>query len=711
MKRDDLEMADTLIIVESPAKARTISKFLSNRYQVKATMGHIRDLPKSQFGIDVDHDYQPKYITIRGKGELLKELKAAAKKAKRVFLATDPDREGEAISWHLASVLGIEPGQECRIEFHEITEKAVKEALQHPRAIDLCYVDAQQARRVLDRIVGYQLSPLLWRKLRYGLSAGRVQSVAVAMITDREQEISSFQPEEYWSLEVRCNKELKAIRARLFEIKGEKPVLCSREDVDKLIDTLEPTCEIVAYKKGIRQRLPAAPFTTSTLQQEASRKLGFTARKTMMLAQQLYEGVELGPEGPVGLVTYIRTDSTTISDMAFAQVTEYLLNTYGAEYTIENKRSFTNKKGAQEAHEAIRPTDVKRDLNELSSYLSRDQYKLYKLIWERFTASQSAAALYDYVTADLRNVDAIFRLNGSVQTFPGFLLIMKNEEEDTEDNLGFLPQLEIGQKVPAGEWVPEQHFTQAPARYNEALLIKTMEELGIGRPSTYAPTIDTILKRGYVERKEKRFYPTELGVAVTDMLREYFATVIDTEFTADLENKLDQVEAGELPWTEAIHDFYHPFSAQLIEAEKNIPVQEVEDVVTDEICELCGRNMVIKRGRFGSFLACPGYPECKNTKNIVVSLDIPCPLCKTGQLIERRSRKGRSFTGCSRYPECQYVSWDKPVKKECPVCGNFGMSKKIQKKKGIAVYRCLLPDCEGHLELALEDTNEDGETV
>jgi len=702
-------MADILIIVESPAKARTIARFLSNRYQVKATMGHIRDLPKSQFGIDVENHYQPKYITIRGKGELLKELKSAAKKAKRVYLATDPDREGEAISWHLAGVLGIDPGQECRIEFHEITEKAVKEALHHPRPIDLCYVDAQQARRVLDRIVGYQLSPLLWRKLRYGLSAGRVQSVAVAMITDRELEITSFVPEEYWSLEVRCSKETMAIHAKLIEVKGEKPRLTCREDVDKLISALEPMCEIVAYKKGIRQRQPSAPFTTSTLQQEASRKLGFTARKTMMLAQQLYEGIELGPEGPVGLVTYIRTDSTTISDIAFDSVKEYIQNTYGSEFTIDNKRVFANKKGAQEAHEAIRPTDVKRNLNQLSAFLSRDQLKLYRLIWERFTASQTASALYDYVTADLKNADAIFRLNGSVQTFPGFLIISKSEEEEIEDNLGFLPQLEIGQKIPAGEWVPEQHFTQAPARYNEALLIKTMEELGIGRPSTYAPTIDTILKRGYVERKEKRFYPTELGSAVTDMLREYFATVIDTEFTADLENKLDQVEEGELPWTEAIDDFYLPFSIQLSEAEKNIPVQEVEDEVTDEICELCGRNMVIKRGRFGSFLACPGYPECKNTRNIVVSLDIPCPLCKEGQLIERRSRKGRTFTGCSRYPNCQYVSWDKPVKRECPICGNLGMSQKIQRKKGIIVYRCLQPDCEGLLEVELEDTSEDGE--
>jgi DNA topoisomerase-1 len=702
-------MADILIIVESPAKARTIARFLSNRYQVKATMGHIRDLPKSQFGIDVENHYQPKYITIRGKGELLKELKSAAKKAKRVYLATDPDREGEAISWHLAGVLGIDPGQDCRIEFHEITEKAVKEALQNPRPIDLCYVDAQQARRVLDRIVGYQLSPLLWRKLRYGLSAGRVQSVAVAMITDREQEIASFVPEEYWSLAVHCSKEMTAIRAKLIEIKGEKPILSCREDVDNLINTLGPVCEIVAYKKGIRQRQPAAPFTTSTLQQEASRKLGFTARKTMMLAQQLYEGIELGPEGPVGLVTYIRTDSTTISDMAFDSVKEYIHNTYGSEFTLENKRVFANKKGAQEAHEAIRPTDVKRNLYQLSDFLSRDQLKLYRLIWERFTASQTASALYDYVTADLKNADAIFRLNGSVQTFPGFLIIVKSEEEEIEDNLGFLPQLEIGQKIPAGEWVPEQHFTQSPARYNEALLIKTMEELGIGRPSTYAPTIDTILKRGYVERKEKRFYPTELGSAVTDMLREYFATVIDTEFTADLENKLDQVEDGELPWTEAIDDFYLPFSVQLSEAEKNIPVQEVEDEVTDEICELCGRNMVIKRGRFGSFLACPGYPECKNTKNIVVSLDIPCPLCKEGQLIERRSRKGRTFTGCSRYPNCQYVSWDKPVQRECPICGNLGMSQKIQRKKGTIIFHCLQTDCEGLLEVELEDTNEDGE--
>ena len=702
-------MADTLIIVESPAKAKTIGRFLSNRFQVKATMGHVRDLPKSQFGIDVENHYQPKYITIRGKGELLKELKTAAKKAKRVFLATDPDREGEAISWHLAGVLGIDPNQDCRIEFHEITEKAVKEALQHPRPIDLCYVDAQQARRVLDRIVGYQLSPLLWRKLRYGLSAGRVQSVAVAMIMDREQEITSFIPEEYWSLEVHCSRDVHGIRAKLVEVQGEKPKLTSQAEVQRLVETLEPLCEVVSYKKGVRQRQPSAPFTTSTLQQEASRKLGFTARKTMMLAQQLYEGIELGSEGPLGLVTYIRTDSTSISDSAFESAQEFISKTYGAEYSVASKRVFSSKKGAQEAHEAIRPTDVNRKPEQMSAFLSRDQLKLYRLVWERFVSSQAAAAQYDYVIADLKNSDAIFRLNGSVLSFAGFLIIMKNEEDETEDNLGFLPQLEIGQKIPAGEWVPEQHFTQAPSRYNEALLIKTMEELGIGRPSTYAPTIETIIKRGYVERKEKRFFPTELGSAVTEMLREYFASVIDTDFTASLESKLDQVEEGDLPWTEAIDDFYHPFSAQLEEAEKNIPVQEIEDEVTDEICELCGRNMVIKRGRFGSFLACPGYPDCKNTKNIVVSLDIPCPLCKVGQLIERRSRKGRYFTGCSLYPECQFVSWDKPVKKVCPVCGNLGMTQKILRKKGLILYHCIQPNCEGTLEEALEDANEDGE--
>ncbi len=696
-------MADTLIIVESPTKARTISKFLSNRYQIKATMGHIRDLPKSQFGVDIENNYQPKYITIRGKGDLLKELKIAAKKAKRVYLATDPDREGEAISWHLANVLGLDPASVCRIEFHEITEKAVKEALNHPRPIDLCYVDAQQARRVLDRIVGYQLSPLLWRKIRYGLSAGRVQSIAVALISDREQEILAFTPEEYWSLEVHCSKDVRAIKAKLVEVRGEKPILRCESDVQALIQEFDDECEVVSYKKGQRLRQPSAPFTTSTLQQEASRKLGFTGRKTMLLAQQLYEGIELGKEGPVGLITYIRTDSTMISNAAFAMAQEYLRNQLGLDYGIEQKRLFTGKKGAQEAHEAIRPTEISRKPDELKDYLNRDQYKLYRIIWERFLASQAAAAVYDYVTADLKNNEAIFRLNGSVIQFPGFLSITKGEEEESEDNLGFLPFLDVGQKVPAGEWVPEQHFTQAPPRYNEALLIKTMEELGIGRPSTYAPTVETIIKRGYVERKEKRFYPTELGSAVTVMLRVYFASVIDADFTADLEDKLDQVEEGALPWTDAIDDFYQPFSKQLAEAEKNIPVQEAEDEVTDEICEICGRNMVIKRGRFGSFLACPGYPECKNTKNIVVSFDIACPLCKEGHLIEKKSRKGRTFTGCSRYPDCQFVSWDKPVDKECPVCGNIGMSQKVLRKKNTIVFQCLNPECEGHVEIPLDD--------
>ena len=698
------DMADNLIIVESPAKARTISKFLTGRYQVKATMGHLRDLPKSQFGIDLENQYEPKYITIRGKGDLIKELKAAAKKAKRVYLATDPDREGEAISWHLSTLLGIDPNSNCRIEFHEITEKAVKAALQNPRPIDLDCVNAQQARRVMDRIVGYQLSPLLWRKLRYGLSAGRVQSVAVAMICDREEEIKAFVPEEYWTLAAKLVFNQQQFEAKLTEYQGKQPQLSTQAETEQILNQLEPTCTVSALKKGERSRQPAAPFTTSTLQQEAAKRFGFTAKKTMMLAQQLYEGIDLNDEGPVGLFTYIRTDSVSISDLAYDQSQQYLQQKLGQEYCLGQKRTFPARRGAQEAHEAIRPTDVWREPEQLLPSLSKDQYKLYKLVWERFLASQCAAVKYDYVTADLQNQSAVFRVNGSIIKFPGFLQLLKSDEDEGDDDVGFLPLFEIGQEITVEQWLPQQHFTQSPVRYNEALLIKTMEELGIGRPSTYAPTIETILKRRYVERKERRFWPTELGMAVTQMLKEHFHTVIDSDFTADMESELDRVEEGDLLWQEAIDAFYRPFSVQVTAAEQEIPVQEVADEVTDVICELCGRNMVIKHGRFGSFLACPGYPECKNTKNLTEDLHIACPQCGEGQIVERRSRKsGRPFYGCSRYPECKFVMWDKPVERACPLCGNLGMSQKINQKKGIVTYRCIKPDCAGEEVVVLEE--------
>ncbi|MCE5197038.1 MAG: type I DNA topoisomerase [Negativicutes bacterium] len=702
------DMADNLIIVESPAKARTISQFLNGRYQVKATMGHLRDLPKSQFGIDLANQYEPKYITIRGKGDLIKELKAAAKKAKRVYLATDPDREGEAISWHLSTLLGIDPGSNCRIEFHEITEKAVKAALQNPRPINLNYVNAQQARRVMDRIVGYQLSPLLWRKLRYGLSAGRVQSVAVAMICDREEEIKAFVPEEYWTLAAKLTFNQQHFEAKLTEYQGKQPQLSTQAETEQILNQLEPTCTVWTLKKGERSRQPAAPFTTSTLQQEAAKRFGFTAKKTMMLAQQLYEGIDLNDEGPVGLFTYIRTDSVSISDLAYDQSQQYLLQKFGRDYCLEQKRTFPARRGAQEAHEAIRPTDVWREPERLLPSLSKDQYKLYKLVWERFLASQCAAAKYDYVTADLQNQSAVFRVNGSMIQFPGFLQLLKPEEDESDDEVGFLPLFEIGQEIAVEQWLPQQHFTQSPVRYNEALLIKTMEELGIGRPSTYAPTIETILKRRYVERKERRFWPTELGIAVTQMLKEHFHTVIDSAFTADMESELDRVEEGNLLWQEAIDAFYQPFSVQLTAAEQEIPVQEIADEVTDVICELCGRNMVIKHGRFGSFLACPGYPECKNTKNLSEDLHLLCPQCGEGKIVERRSRKsGRPFYGCSRYPECKFVTWEKPVERVCPLCGNLGMSQKINQKKGTVTYRCIKPECAGEEVVVLEEEQEE----
>lgn len=699
-------MADTLIIVESPTKARTISRFLSGRYQIKASLGHVRDLPKSQFGIDLDKDYEPKYITIRGKGELLKELRTAAKKAKKVYLATDPDREGEAISWHLAEALKLEKGSANRIEFREITAAAVKEAIKNPRPIDQDFVDAQQARRVLDRIVGYKLSPLLWRKLRYGLSAGRVQSVAVALICDREREIEGFVSEEYWTLEVSCQGENGALKAKLIELEGAKPDLKSETQVNGLIASFDPACRVLSFKKGERRRLPQPPYITSTLQQDASRRLGFTARKTMMLAQQLYEGIELAKEGAVGLITYMRTDSVNIADSAYQQAQEYISTNFGNEYGLKTKRKFSSGRNVQEAHEAIRPTDIFRTPDNLKSQLSRDQLRLYRLIWERFLASQMAAAIFDYVTADLKNKEAVFRLNGSVEKFPGFLKVLRTEDKDQEEDLGFLPILEVGQSLKVEEWLPKQHFTQPPNRFSEAQLIKTMEDLGIGRPSTYAPTIDTIQKREYVNRQERRFYPTELGHSVTDLLREYFSDLIDTDFTAQLEEQLDLVEAGKLNWIKAIDDFYLPFAELLAEAEKNIPVKEVEDEVTDEICELCGRNMVIKRGRFGSFLACPGYPECKNTKNLTVKLDIACPFCKEGTVVERRSRKGRLFYGCSNYPKCNFVSWDKPVEKTCPECQYPVMAEKRMVKKNVMRYTCLNPECKHVLEEAISTETE-----
>ena len=702
-------MADTLIIVESPTKARTISKFLSSRYQVKASVGHVRDLPKSRFGIDLENNYEPDYITIRGKGKLLKELRTAARKAKRVLLATDPDREGEAISWHLAIALGLDLSSKCRVEFHEITPKAVKEAFKNPRTLDMSYVDAQQARRILDRIFGYQLSPFLWHKLRYGLSAGRVQSVALRLICEREEEIQAFIPQEHWSIEMRLRGETGVMTGRLASSHGSKPKLDCEADVQALLAPLPNVLTVRSVRRSERTRQPLATYTTSTLQQDAAHRLGYSARKTMQIAQQLYEGIDLDKAGTVGLITYMRTDSTTISDDAFVAAQAFLLEHYGEAYCIPAKRVFPQRKGAQEAHEAIRPTDITRRPEEIKPFLSRDQHRLYKLIWERFMAAQSAPALLDTMQADLPEGDHVFRVSGSVLRFKGFLALFSSDDEDADaDNNNFLPELEVGMELKVEEWLPQQHFTQPAPRFGEALLIKTLEELGIGRPSTYATTVDTLLKRGYTTTESKRLHPTELGQAVNQLLVDHFQMVVETEFTAQIEGALDEVEAGDRPWQNVVGDFYTPFSQLITRAEEEVKAIEWADEITDELCPICGKNLAIKRGRFGVFLACSGYPDCQYTKSIVHDTGVVCVKCGEGTLLERKSRRGdRRFYGCSRYPECDFVSWEKPISKVCPECGTEAMSEKPMKRAQMMRYTCLNPACGHQLLVPLDELEED----
>ncbi len=701
-------MAESLVIVESPAKAKTIAKFLGKRYTVKASMGHIRDLPKSQFGIDPENNFALKYITIRGKGDLIKELKDAAKKAKRIYLATDPDREGEAISWHLSQILNIDPSQKCRVEFHEITKRAITEAFKKPRAVDMGHVNAQQARRVLDRIVGYQLSPLLWKKVRRGLSAGRVQSVAVRLICDREQEIDSFVPKEYWSLTAELlTSNGEAFTAKLHSRQGEKQIeVCSQAQMDQILAEMGHEDMVVTeVKRSERRRQPAAPFTTSSLQQEASRRLGFTARKTMMIAQQLYEGLELGEEGSVGLVTYIRTDSTQVSSTAYEEAQSYIGNKYGSDYQIDQPRVYAAKKGAQEAHECIRPTAIGRTPDLVKSFMSRDQHRLYKLIWDRFLASQMAVAVLDTVSAELAHGGYLFRATGSSVKFSGFMVLyIEGQDEEQKDDQALLPALDERDKVAIRDLAPRQHFTQPPPRYTEAMLVKALEELGIGRPSTYAPTIDTVVKRGYVDREEKRFVPTELGLLVNQLLSEYFPDIVDPEFTAQMEEDLDQIEDGAKEWVDTIREFYGPFQHTVAEAEEKIGPLEVEDEVSDTPCELCGRMMVVKHGRYGPFLACPGFPDCKNTKPIVKSTGVICPKCG-GQLLERKSKKGRKFFGCENYPNCDFVSWEQPVNRKCPECGSRAMGQKLNKRDSTVTYRCLNEAC--HFEETVPVEEED----
>lgn len=665
-------MAQVLVIVESPTKAKTIKRFLGRGYTVKSSMGHVRDLPKSQFGVDVENDFEPKYITIRGKGDVLKEIRDEAKKSKKILIGTDPDREGEAIAWHLHQALSLNDDMPCRIQFNEITKPAVKSAIAQPCAIDYSRVNAQQARRVLDRLVGYNLSPLLWKKVRKGLSAGRVQSVAVKMILDREREIQAFEPEEYWSLTSILNKDDNDFEARLAQKNKKKLIISNEEQMNEVLNQLEDAAFVVSsVNKKKRKRKPGAPLVTSTLQQEAYKRYNFTARKTMIIAQQLYEGIDLGnKQGSVGLISYIRTDSTKISDEARRKCNDYIAKKFGREYVPEGPNIFGNPKKAQEAHEAIRPTDPDREPEQIKGALSRDQFKLYSLIWERFVASQMESALLNMTLIDIAAGDYLFKASGTTVEFPGFLklFIERNSKGVSEITESILPEVKHGEKLSVKNLNPKQHFTQPPPRYTEASLVKALEELGIGRPSTYAPIIDTIVSRGYVVREDKQFYPTELGTVVIDLLDDYFKDILDVEFTATLETKLDQIEGGDLSWKDVVRDFYQPFSHELEKAEKEIGQIEVQDEVTDKVCDKCGRNMVIKYGRYGKFLACPGFPECRNAKPFLEEIGVSCPVCGGG-IVLRRSKKGRKFYGCNSFPDCEYISWNKPSNMSCPDCG------------------------------------------
>lgn len=693
-------MADSLVIVESPAKAKTIGKYLGSKYIVKASMGHIRDLPKSQIGVEVENDFEPKYITIRGKGSVLKELKDARKKVKHVYLAADPDREGEAIAWHLAHYLELDERATCRVVFNEITKQAVKDAFKTPRAINMDLVNAQQARRILDRLVGYKISPLLWKKVKKGLSAGRVQSVAVKLIIDRENEIDEFIPEEYWSITAKLSFDKSVFEAKFHSINNEKRELGSEDQMNEILQAMDrKNFTVEQVKEKDRQRHPAPPFITSSLQQEAARKLGFRASKTMSVAQQLYEGVELGKEGTVGLITYMRTDSTRISPVAQEETKTFIEQKYGADYVPEQPRVYTKKNSnAQDAHEAIRPTSALREPDAMKSFLTRDQFRLYKLIWERYISSQMSSAVLDTMTVDLKTGDVIFRAAGSKIKFAGFMKVyVEGNDDETVEEHKFLPPLAIGDKVTVESVEPKQHFTQPPPRYSEARLVRTMEELGIGRPSTYAPTLETIQKRGYVAIEEKKFIPTELGELVIQLMEQFFPEILDAEFTANMEGNLDHVEDGEGNWVQVLGEFYKQFEKRLEVAEEEMKEVELQDEISDELCEKCGKHMVYKLGRFGKFLACSGFPDCRNTKPIIKDIGVTCPKCNEGKIIERRSKKGRIFYGCDQYPGCDYVSWDKPTNKFCPQCDT-----KMVEKRNRSGAKLLCPSCSYSEEIVEE---------
>ncbi len=668
-------MAKYLVIVESPAKVKTIKKFLGANYEVEASNGHVRDFPKSQFGIDVDNDFEPKYITIRGKGELLAKLRKAAKKADKIYLATDPDREGEAISWHLSQALKEDPKKMHRITFNEITKTAVKDSLKHPRELNLNLVDAQQARRMLDRMVGYTISPLLWVKVKRGLSAGRVQSVALRIICDREDEINSFIPEEYWSLDgdFTVNGEKKPLEARFYGT-DKRMEIHNKQEMDQVLKALEgQEYEISEVKKGERTKNAPLPFTTSTLQQEAAKTLNFSTQKTMRLAQQLYEGVDIKGNGTVGVITYLRTDSTRISEEADSAARAYIGDNYGEQYVSHFEKAVKKGQKIQDAHEAIRPTDISRTPQMIKDSLSRDQFRLYQLIWRRFAASRMAAAKYETTSVKIRAGEYTFTVAASKVAFDGFMCVYTQEDDEKKGNV-LSQSLEKGMKLSLKELKPQQHFTQPPAHYTEASLVKTMEELGIGRPSTYAPTITTIISRRYVSKEQKNLYVTELGEVVNNIMKQAFPSIVDVNFTATMEGLLDCVEAGTVQWKTVVRNFYPDLKADVDAAQKELEKVDIQDEVTDVICDNCGRHMVIKYGPHGRFLACPGFPECRNTKPYYEKIGVLCPKCG-GEVVLKKTKKGRKYYGCENNPECDFMSWQKPSKKKCPKCGNYMVEK------------------------------------
>ncbi len=678
-----------LVIVESPSKAKTIEKYLGSKYKVMASLGHIRDLPKSKMGIDVENNYEPHYISIRGKGDVIKELRKEAKKAEHVYLAADPDREGEAIAWHLSYLLGLDPKDKNRVVFNEITKDAVKNAFKSPRAINMDLVDAQQARRALDRLVGYSISPLLWAKIKKGLSAGRVQSIALNLIIQREKEIKNFKPEEYWTIDAEFKKEKHKFKAAFYGLDGKKTPLPNNDAVQQVMQKLDlkQPFTVANVEQKERRRQPPLPFTTSTMQQAANNNLKFRTQKTMMVAQQLYEGINIGRGGSVGLITYMRTDSTRISEVAKHEASAFIHEEYGDQYAALKPRQGKLAEGAQDAHEGIRPSSVLRTPKSLEKYLDKDQMKLYSLIWARFVASQMTPAVIDTMKVDLVQNGVTYRANGSKMKFDGFTKVYTDAKKT--DNM--LPNLVNGDEVILNKNQPNQHFTLPPARYTEASLIKTLEENGVGRPSTYAPTLNTIQKRYYVKLVARKFEPTELGEIVDNMISTCFPDILNVKFTADLESQLDEIEEGKQNWVQVIDQFYKPFAVEVKDAEKKMAKVKIKDEPAGFDCEICGAPMVIKMGRFGKFYACSRFPDCRNTQAIVKQIGVKCPKCERGQIVERKSKRNRTFYGCNRYPECDFVSWDKPIGRACPKCQHFLIEKKT--KKGIQV-KCPNDDYE-----------------